>query len=109
MVIGFDQREAGYDLSRQLLELLRTRALALIEPTLALAEVTGAISRSRQDPGRAQAFATTLGQLPNITVVPLDTALGQRALELAAEYGLRGADAVYAAVAPHAGCTFDLR
>jgi hypothetical protein len=29
-------------------------------------------------------FAIALGQLPNVTVLPLDTALGQRALELAA-------------------------
>jgi predicted nucleic acid-binding protein len=104
-VNGFDQREAGHEMSRQLLELLRTQALPLIEPTLVLAEVAGAISRTRQDPARAQAFATTLGHLPNVTVLPLDAALGQRALALAAQHGLRGADAVYAAVAQHAGCT----
>jgi predicted nucleic acid-binding protein len=104
-VNGFDQREAGHARSRQLLELLRIRALPLIEPTLVLAEVAGAISRTRQDPARAQAFATTLGQLPNVTVLPLDAALGQRALVLAAQHGLRGADAVYAAVAQQAGCT----
>jgi ABC-type sulfate transport system permease subunit len=64
-----------------------------------LAEVAGAISRTRQDPARAQAFATVLGQLPNVTVVPLDMVLGQQALELAAQHGLRGTDAVYEAVA----------
>ena len=37
--------------------------------------------------------------------MPLDTALGQRALALAAQHALRGADAVYAAVAQHAGYT----
>ena len=58
-VNGFDQREAAHDLSRQLLELLRTLAVPLIEPTLVFAEVAGAMSRSRQDLARAQAFATT--------------------------------------------------
>jgi predicted nucleic acid-binding protein len=104
-VNGFDQREPGHGTSRQLLELLRTRALPIIEPMLVLVEVAGAISRTRQDPARARAFAITLGRLPNITLLPLDTALGQRALALAAQHGLRGADAVYAAVAQHTGCT----
>jgi predicted nucleic acid-binding protein len=54
---------------------------------------------------RAEAFATTLGRLPNVTVVALDVALGYQARALAAQYGLRRADAVYAAVAQQAGCT----
>ncbi len=70
-----------------------------------LAEVAGAISRTRQDPAQAEAFARTLGQLPNVTVVPLDDALGQQVLALAAQHGLRGANAVYAAVAQQAGST----
>jgi len=40
-----------------------------------------------------------------VTVVALDEALGYLARALAAQYGLRGADAVYAAVAQQAGCT----
>jgi predicted nucleic acid-binding protein len=91
-VNGFDQREAGHATSRQLLEVLRTRALPIIVPNLVLAEV-------------AEAFATTLGRLPNVTVVALDMTLGDQARALAAQHGLRGADAVYAAVAQQAGCT----
>lgn len=60
-VNGFDQRESGHEISRQLLELLGTRALPIIEPVLVLVEVAGAISRTRQDPSRAEVFATTLG------------------------------------------------
>lgn len=52
-VNGFDQRESGHDISRQLLEVLRTRALPIIEPVLALAEIAGAISRTRQAPSLA--------------------------------------------------------
>lgn len=104
-VNGFDQRESGHETSRQVLELLRARTIPIIEPILVLAEVAGAISRTRQDPTRAEAFAITLGQLPTVTIVPLDDALGQQALALAAQHGLRGADAVYAAVTQQAGCT----
>jgi predicted nucleic acid-binding protein len=102
---GFDQREAGHATSRQLLDMLRTRALPISVPNLVLAEVAGAISRTCHDPVRAEAFAMTLGRLPNVTVVALDVALGDQAQALAAQYGLRGADAVYAAVAQQAGCT----
>lgn len=104
-VNGFDQRESGHKTSRQVLERLRAQAIPIFEPMLVLAEVAGAISRTRQDPARAEAFAITLGQLPNVTILPLDEALGQQALALAAQHGLRGADAVYAAVAQQAGCT----
>jgi predicted nucleic acid-binding protein len=76
-----------------------------VKTALVLAEVAGAISRTRHDPVRAEAFATTLGRLPNVTVVALDEALGDQARALAAQHGLRGADAVYAAVAQQAGCT----
>jgi predicted nucleic acid-binding protein len=102
---GFDQREAGHAMRRQVLEVPRTRALPIVVPNLVLAEVAGAISRTRNDPVRAEAFATTLGRLPNVTVVALDVALGHQARALAAQYGLRGADAMYAAVAQQAGCT----
>ena len=40
-----------------------------------------------------------------MTVVALDVALGDQGRALAAPYGLRGADAVHAAVAQQAGCT----
>jgi len=52
-VNGFDQREAGHATSRQLLEVLRTRALPIIVPNVVLVEVAGAISRTRQAPGPA--------------------------------------------------------
>jgi len=66
-----------------------------IVPNLVLAEVAGAINRTRNDPVRAEAFATTLGRLPNVTVVALDVALGDQARVLAAQYGF----------ADHSGCS----
>jgi predicted nucleic acid-binding protein len=51
--------------------------------------------------------ADMIGQLfgENVTVVALDVAPGHQARALAAQYGSRGANAVYAAVARQAGCT----
>jgi predicted nucleic acid-binding protein len=104
-VNAFDQREPGHGVSRQFLEEVRDQALPIIIPNLALVEVAGAISRTRRAPAPAQAFATALGRLPHVTVCVLDAACALDALTLAAQYGLRGADAVYAAVARQAGST----
>lgn len=104
-VNSFDQREPGHAISRQVLTLLSAQTLPIIVPTLVLAEVAGAISRTQGNPGQAQAFALALGNLPNVTLVALDTALAHQTLMLAAQYGLRGADAVYAATALQTGCT----
>lgn len=102
---SFDQRESGHETSRQLLALMATQPLPIILPTLVLAEVAGAIGRTRGNPAQAQAFAIALSNLPNITLLPLDRSLAQQSLMLAAQNGLRGADAVYAAVAAQSNCT----
>jgi predicted nucleic acid-binding protein len=102
-VNGFDQREPGHAISRQVLDLLRAQGIPIVVPNLVLAEVAGAISRTRNNPAQAQAFAAALGRLPNVRLVPLDNVLIQQAQALAASHGLRGADAIYAAVALQAG------
>jgi predicted nucleic acid-binding protein len=104
-VNAFDQREPGHTISRQVLDQLAREETRILVPALVLAEVAGAISRTRQDPVQAQAFAEALGELPTVTVLPLDLPLARRALALAAQHGLRGADAVYAAVAVQTGST----
>ena len=104
-VNAFDQREPGHLVSRQFLEVVRVQALPIIVPNVMLVEVAGAISRTRRAPAQAQAFATALRRLPHVTVRVLDEGCALHALTLAAQHGLRGADAVYAAVAREAGST----
>lgn len=104
-VNAFDQREPGHSTSRQVLQLLRDNLLPVFLPTLLLAEVAGAISRTRNNPAQAQAFAAALRDLPNVAFVPLDDVLVTQALTLAAQHRLRVADAIYAAVAAQSGCT----
>lgn len=104
-VNGFDQREGGHDISRRFLDYLEYQAIPVIMPSLVIVEVAGAISRTRKNSVQAQAFANALSRLSNITLLPLDKVLSFQALELAAKYELRGADAVYAAVALQSGST----
>jgi hypothetical protein len=58
---------------------------------------------TRRAPAQAQAFATALSRLRHVTVRVLDEVCAFHALSLAAQQGLRGADAIYAAVACEAG------
>jgi predicted nucleic acid-binding protein len=76
----------------------------VIVPTLVLAELTGAISRSFRDPIRARLASQLLSELHHIVFVPINTALAQEAADIAADRAIRGADAVYVAVARRYGC-----
>ena len=74
-----------------------------IAPILMLAEVAGALSRITGMPRIGHDSVQHLLRLPTLRLVPLDAPLGERAVLVAAELGLRGADAVYVAVAERLG------
>ena len=96
---AFNPYETGHDESSRLLAHLKERATPIIVPTLLLPEVAAAVSRGRDDDELARKFAAALGRLPHLVLVPLDATLAQQAADVAAQYRLRGSDAVYAAVA----------
>lgn len=100
-----DPREPDHDVCHALIERLRAGGEPIIVPLLILAEIAGSVSRARNDAIRARVFVEIVRDLPGITFVPLDEQLAQAATELAADYRLRGADAVYVAVARQAGTT----
>ena len=80
---------------------LRARLSAgesLIAPTIFMPEVGGAISRRTSDATGREALAA-LKRVPTLRLVPVDAKLAALSANLAVEHGLRGADAVYAAVA----------
>ena len=91
--------------SQTFLGLVHRRQIPLFCPTLLPVEVAAAVARTVGDADRAVAIATVLRGLPNQTLVPLDDALADVAARLAATSRLRGADAVYAAVAQQYGTT----
>ena len=76
---------------------------AIVASALALAEVAGAISRrtGRSDLG-TRAIAS-LQRLPSASLIPVDVELAQLGADLAAGLRLRGADALYVALARRLG------
>lgn len=102
---AFNPAEAGHTESQHLLAQLRDQATPIIAPTLVLPEVSAAIRRGRDDESLARRFVAALSRLPHLVLVSLDLTLAQQASDVAAQYSLRGSDAVYAAVALRFGST----
>jgi predicted nucleic acid-binding protein len=71
----------------------------LVAPALLLAEVAAAISRRTARPRLARRVTAELERIPEIRLVSMDGELARAAALLAADLGLRGADAIYVAVA----------
>jgi predicted nucleic acid-binding protein len=97
------RHEPGYPASRKLLSGMRDEETPLIEPAILPVEVGAALCRTGGDPALAKDFALAILALPYLTLVDVDERLARRAVALAAECRLRGADALYAAVAIHYG------
>lgn len=71
---------------------------SLIAPSIFLPEVGGAISRRTSDANGRSALIT-LRRVRTLRLVPVDAKLAALAADIAVEHGVRGADALYAAVA----------
>jgi predicted nucleic acid-binding protein len=74
-------------------------AARLIVPAILPAEIAGPIARRTGDTELALRAVRIVLTLPNLHIVIIDGQLGERAAMIAAEYRLRGADALYVAVA----------
>ncbi len=101
---AFNPLESGHETSQTMLARLRSLAVPLISPTLILPETAAAISLGQGDADLARRFALTLSRFPHLVLIPLDVQLAQLALDIAANYRLRGSDAVYAAAAQRFAC-----
>jgi predicted nucleic acid-binding protein len=104
-ISALNPHEPESSASQALLRLLHDRQVPLFCPTLLPVEVAAALARTVDDAVQAVALATLVRDWPNQTLVPLDGGLMDRATDLAASSRLRGADAVYAAVAQQLGTT----
>ncbi len=97
--------EEGSAESQAFLERLYRRPWPVFSPTLLLVEVAAAVSRARNDAGQGIAMAQAIYGLPGQVWLSLDDSLADEAVRLAAGQRLRGADAIYAAVARRYGTT----
>ena len=104
-VNAFNLREAGHAASLRILSAIQDRAVPMIVPTLIIPEIAAAVARATGDHEAALDYAAAAAALPHLTLVSLTAAVARQAGELAAVHRLRGADAVYVAVARRYGTT----
>lgn len=75
------------------------RGETVVLPNLALAEIGGAIARRTGDAALAADALALVRRQPLLTIHALDDSLGEAAARLAIDARVRGADAVYVALA----------
>ncbi|MEW5987107.1 MAG: type II toxin-antitoxin system VapC family toxin [Chloroflexota bacterium] len=97
--------EPGSAESQAFLDHVYRHLLPVFSPTLLLVELSASIARAFNNAGQGVAFAEAVHRLPGTVWVLLDELLAEEAARVAAQYRLRGADAVYAAVAQRYGTT----
>ena len=104
-VNAFNPHEEGHAESLQILATIQQRGDLVIVPTLLVPEIASAVARASDDSTGALHYSHVTAALPYLTLVALTTAMARQAAELAATHRLRGADAVYLAVARRYGTT----
>ena len=90
-------------MSRELLRLVRQAGVPLIEPAILPVETAAALARAGEAPAWATGYAESIIALPYLTVVAVDERFARRAIATATQHQLRGADALYVAVAAQYG------
>jgi predicted nucleic acid-binding protein len=98
-VSAFTPTEPAHQASKSFMLSLRERSVPMIVPVLVLPEISAALSRGQGKPELGKTFVQELRNLPNVTFVNVDESVANLAVDVAADYRLRGSDAIYAAVA----------
>lgn len=104
-VASLQDHEIHYADSLTLIGVVHSRGIPVSCPSLVLTETVAAVARATGDAHRIERASTLIETMPSMNLISLDTPLARQAAELAAQHRLRGADAVYVAVAVQAGTT----
>jgi predicted nucleic acid-binding protein len=91
--------EPFHEASRTWLIRQSRSGIGIAVPSLALPEVGGALARRTGEPVESRAALAWITRIPSLRVIDLDQPLVDHATQLAIDLRLRGADAVYVALA----------
>jgi predicted nucleic acid-binding protein len=98
------EKEDQHEYSSELLDKIIAENTLVVFPNIAIPEISSAISRGTGSSSKAKELVKQLIGIPNFTFVPIDKELALLSAEFSADYGLRGADSLYVAVAHEFGC-----
>jgi predicted nucleic acid-binding protein len=99
LVAAVRSEEIEHEAARAWLEAALRDEAPLIAPSILLSEVGGAIGRSTGRPDLAHRIVHAIENQQAIELAPITVTLASAAAHLAADLGLRGADAIYVALA----------
>jgi predicted nucleic acid-binding protein len=91
--------ETHFSVSRKFLQEVQVHAVNTFCPTLILPECAAAVARPTGDSSLAEELVTLIENFSGLHLITLESSLARRAAQIAIDYRLRGADAVYVAVA----------
>lgn len=91
--------ETQHSVSRQFVQEITRRQIDLFCPLVVLPECAAAIARPTGEAELGEQLVALVTSLPNMNLVNLDSTLAHRAAQIAAHHRLKGADAIYVAVA----------
>jgi predicted nucleic acid-binding protein len=91
--------DVHHEASRRWLTRHVARGGLVIAPTLLLPEVAGAVARRTGEPRLARRAVDAVLRVPGLRLVAVDDVLARMAARLAGRLRVRGADAIYLAVA----------
>lgn len=100
---ALNPNESGSAVSQACLRQIIEARKPIFSPTLLLVEIAAAIARALDNQELAVELCEVIQALPGQIWVPLDEPLAKESAQLGAIARLRGADAVYAAVAQRFG------
>ena len=86
-----------------LLRRMASEEIPVIAPAFALVEVAGALIRRTRDPVAAESAVRHIQKQPWLTLAPMTVTFAEDAAKLAFACALRGADAIYIALARQEG------
>ena len=108
-VNAINPHEQGHAASLQALTRIHERGDPIVVPALLLTEVASALGRATGEASAALDYVEAIVALPNVSIVTMTTTVARQAASLAATHRLRGADAVYVAVALRYGAVLVTR
>lgn len=104
-VSAFDTTDSLHAAGREFLRQAQAQMLPIVVPSFVLVETGCALARRFRSAERGRRAAERLVVFPLVRLEPTDAFLEREALILGAQLRLRGADALYAAVAMRTGST----
>ena len=95
--------DAHHEASKAWLGALVSSGRHFSAPTIMLSEVAAPLSRAYDQPELAKRVIQELTTAPFAKLIPISIPLANRAADIAADYQIRGCDAVYVALAQSLG------